>query len=104
MTGVQTSAVTVEQGTLSMTLTESSVDFGTLFPGHTTDPKAVGDIAYTNTLGDGLDWSASVAATDLVAGANKIRATQMTYTASTVTSGGGTEGSAPTRRIGTSGG
>jgi hypothetical protein len=57
---------------------------------------AVGSIDYANTLGDGLSWSASVAATDLTSGASRIPVSDLSYAPSSVTAGSGAVGTTPT--------
>lgn len=72
--------VVVEPGVLAISLAQSSVSFGDLGPGQSSGPVAVGEITYTNTLGAGSPWSASVAATSLVSGPGVIPFGAITYT------------------------
>lgn len=94
-TGVQQMSLTVN-GVLTIALSQTSVPLGSAVASQNTSPVSVGSITYTNTLGDGSPWSATVAATDLVAGSGNIAASSLTYTPSTVTAGTGATGTAPT--------
>lgn len=83
----QTVSVTVAAGTLAISTVQSSVAFGTVHPGGSSGAVGVGDIDYTNTLGDGSDWSATVAATDLTGSGNAIPFTALTYRPGATVSG-----------------
>ncbi|MHB8312787.1 MAG: Vgb family protein [Candidatus Dormibacteria bacterium] len=84
--GVQATSATVTPGVLSVALANPTVPFGSLTPGITSAAVQVGNITYTDTLGDHNGWTATVAATDLVdlaAGTNPptaIGAANLTYT------------------------
>jgi hypothetical protein len=83
-------------GTLSITVAQPSVNFGSQTAGTSSGPVSVGSISYNNTLEDGLSWSASVAATDLTSGTSHIPVGDLTYTPSSLTPGSGAVGTAPT--------
>lgn len=78
-TATQSMSATVESGTLAISTTLPSVAFGTVHPGGSSGPISAGDIDYTNTLGDGSSWAATVAATDLTSGTATVPFTAMTY-------------------------
>lgn len=67
-TETQTESLTVEGGVLSIARAQAAVTLGTIVQNQTTGQIAIGDLTYENTLSDGLDWSVTVAATDLVSG------------------------------------
>jgi hypothetical protein len=54
-------------GELSISLQSTTVDFGALDPGMTSGSIPIGDITYSNTLGNGQAWSVTASATSLVA-------------------------------------
>lgn len=56
------------QGVLSINALLDSVNLGTITGGQTGAAVPVGEVAYTNTLNDGLAWTVSVAATKLQQG------------------------------------
>jgi hypothetical protein len=78
-TVAQNVTVDVVQGTLSISLSQSTVAFGTVGGGFT-NTAPVGTISYHNTLNNGSPWSATVAATALTYGSHAIPYTAMSFT------------------------
>lgn len=71
-TQTTTASVPSEEGVLTIAVGQATVDFGSVPKGTTSVPAAVGDIVYTNTLASANTWFATVAATALTSGANRI--------------------------------
>ncbi|MDQ6615540.1 MAG: hypothetical protein M3083_12550 [Actinomycetota bacterium] len=94
-TAAQATSATVVGRTLSISLAQTSVGFGAHMAGTSSGAIPAGSITYTNTLNDGRGWSASVAATDMVAGPNWIGVANLTYSPGLVSAGGGATGPAP---------
>ncbi len=93
-----TQNVTVNvQGVLSIDALLDLVNLGSVSSGGSSLATSVGQVDYTNTLNDGLNWNVSVAATKLALGAlTSIDCTRMTFTpGSTFTSDPGSLGANP---------
>jgi Tol biopolymer transport system component len=79
-TATQTITVTVpeEEGVLGIALSQATVDVGEVARGQSGE-AAVGDITYTNTLGNGNEWSATVAATSMTGDSSVLPFTGMSF-------------------------